>query len=60
MAGVTFPNVFYTIEEDVNDIWYAFGQLTGGYALKLAFGNYGGVDLAADMQSKLRMVDPTA
>jgi len=63
VVGVTFPTVLYTIEEGVNDMWYvavALGQLTGGYALKLAFGNYGGVELAAEMQSKLRTIDPTA
>ena len=39
VAGVTFPNVFYTIEEGVDDMWYVaitHGGTTGGYAFKLA------------------------
>ena len=35
VAGVTFPNVFYTIEENVNDTFYAAianGATTGGDA----------------------------
>ena len=63
VAGVTFPNVFYTIEEDVDDIWYVairHGGSTGGFALTLAYGNYGGTGLAAEMQTKLRTVDATA
>ena len=33
VADVTFPSVFYTIEEGVNDTWYiaiTVGQTTGG------------------------------
>ena len=63
VAGATFANVFYTIEEGVNDQWYvAFNNngVTGGYALKLAYGNYGGTELAAEMQAKLRTVDQAA
>ena len=63
VAGVMFPNVFYTSEEGVNDTFYiavAHGQTTGGYALKLAYGNYGGAELAAEMQAKLRTIDATA
>ena len=63
VAGVTFPNVFYTIEEGVDDVWYAAienGGVTGGYAFKLAYGNYGGAELAAEKQTKLRTVDATA
>ena len=51
VAGVTFPNTLYTIEEDVDQLWYVairHGRTTGGYAFKLAYGNYGGVELAAD------------
>ena len=63
VAGVTFPSVFYTIEENVDDTWYVAinnGTTTGGYAFKLGYGNYGGVELAAEMQAKLRTVDATA
>ena len=63
VAGVSFPNVFYTVEEGVDDVWYAaieHGGVTGGYAFKISFGNYGGSELAAEMQSKLRAVDATA
>ena len=62
-AGVTFQNVFYTIEEGVNNTWYTaitVGRTTGGWALKLAYGNYGGAELAAEMQAKLRTIDATA
>jgi hypothetical protein len=63
VAGVTFPNTLYTIEEDVDDLWYVavrIGGVTSGYAFKLSYGNYGGVELAAEMQAKLRTVDNTA
>jgi len=63
VAGVTSPNVFYTIEENVNDTFYAAirnGATTGGYAFKLAYGNYGGAELAAEMQAKLWTVEATA
>jgi hypothetical protein len=53
VAGATFPNTLYTIEEDVDDLWYVavrHGATTGGYAFKLAYGNYGGTELAAEMQ----------
>ena len=55
--------MFYTIEEGVDDTWYVairHGGTTGGCAFKLAYGNYGGVELAAEMQTKLRTVDSTA
>ena len=32
----------------------------GGFVFKLGFGNYGGTELAAEMQAKLRTVDNTA
>ena len=63
VAGVTFPNTLYTIEEDVDDLWYVairHGGTTGGFVFKLGFGNYGGTELAAEMQAKLRTVDNTA
>jgi hypothetical protein len=63
VAGVTFPNTLYTIEQDVDDLWYVairHGGTTGGYAFQLGFGNYGGVELAAEMQAKIRTVDNTA
>jgi len=63
VAGVTFPNTLYTIEEDVDDLWCVavrHGSATGGYAFKLAYGNYGGTELAAEMQTKPRAVDSTA
>ena len=44
-------------------MWYVaieHGGVTGGYAFRLSFGNYGGSELAAEMQSKLRTVDATA
>jgi hypothetical protein len=63
VAGVTFPNTLYTIEEEVDDVWFVairHGTTIGGYALKLAYGNYGGVELAAEMQAQIRIVDNTA
>jgi hypothetical protein len=36
------------------------GGAIGKYAFKLEYGNYGGVELAAEMQAKLRTVDATA
>ena len=63
VAGVTFPNTLHAIEEDVDDLWYVairHGATTGGFAFRLAYGNYGGVELAAEMQAKLRTVDGTA
>jgi len=33
---------------------------TGGCAFKLGYGNYGGAELAAEMQAKLWAVDATA
>ena len=56
VGGVTFSNVFYTIEEGLNDIWYVEASSTsvglgpGAYGLKLSYGNYGGRALAAEMQ----------
>ena len=44
-------------------MWYVainIGTTTGGYAFKLGYGNYGGGELAAEMQAKLRTVDATA
>ena len=55
--------MFYTIEEGVNDKWCVAvnnNGVTGGYALKLAYGNYGGTELAAEMQATLRTVDQAA
>ena len=48
VGGVSFANVFYTIEEGLSDIWYvevsgtSLGMGPGAYGLKLAYGNYGG------------------
>ena len=45
LASVSFSNVFYTIEEGVNDRLFCairHGDVVGGYAFPLFFGNYGG------------------
>jgi len=66
VGGVTFSNVFYTIEEGLNDILYvevsstSIGLGPGAYGLKLSYGNYGGTELAAEMQLRLRTVDAGA
>ena len=63
---MTFANVFYTIEEGLNDIWYVevsspnIGLGPGADGLKLAYGNYGGAELATEMQNRLRSVDAGA
>ena len=39
VGGVTFANVFYTIEKNLSDIWYV--EVNGGaYGLRLDEGNY--------------------
>ena len=66
VGGVSFANVFYTIEEGLSDIWYvevsstSIGLGPGAYGLKLAYGNYGGTELAAEMQTRLRSIDGAA
>ena len=51
------------MEEGVDDVWFVaveHGGVTGGYGFKLSFGNYGGMELEAEMQTNLRTVDATA
>ena len=56
---MTFANVFYTIENNLSDIWYV--EVGGGaYGLRLAEGNYGGTELAAEMQLRLHTVNAGA
>ena len=60
IASISFSNVFYTIEDNVNDRLYVaikHGDTVGGYSFKLLSGNYGGEQVALEIQSKLRTVD---
>jgi len=60
LASVSFSNVFYTIEEGVNDRLYCairHGDVIGGYAFPLFQGNYGGEQLALEFGSKIKHVD---
>jgi hypothetical protein len=60
IAGVAFSKVFYSIEEGVNDRLYIairHNGSTGGYIFLLNSGNYGGVEFAQELQTKLRKVD---
>ena len=63
LANISFSNVFYTIEEGVNDRLFVairHGDVVGGYSFPLFQGNYGGEQLALEIQSKLKNVDSAA
>ena len=63
LASVSFSNVFYVIEEGVNDRLYCairHGDVIGGYAFPLFQGNYGGEQLALEIGTKIKQVDSAA
>ena len=60
IASISLSNVFYSVEEIVNDQLYVamrHNGSTGGHKFKLSPGNYGGEQFVQEIQTKLRTID---